>query len=58
MHYFKERKQYVIDYHMDVPENFEDIINSITTKDIQKFMRKLLKNSRTAEFVIKPKVVN
>lgn len=59
MHYFKKMKNYVLDgYNMDAPGNFEDIINSITTKDIQKFMRKLLKNSRTAEFVTKPKVAN
>ncbi|WP_298238552.1 M16 family metallopeptidase [uncultured Algibacter sp.] len=47
---------YVLDgYNMDAPENFEDIINNITKKDIQDLMAKLLEDNQTAEFVIKPK---
>ena len=42
-------------YNMNDPKNFENIVNSITAKDIQKFTEKLLKNAQQYEIVIKPK---
>jgi len=41
-------------YNMDDPNNFENIVNSITAKDIQKFTKKLLKNAQQYEIVVKP----
>jgi len=41
-------------YNMDDPNNFENIVNSITAKDIQKFTQKLLKNAQQYEIVVKP----
>ena len=67
--YLKERKQqqdqnsyemslltnfYLEGYNMNDPENFEEIVNSITIKDIQEFTKKTLKNARTFEIVFKP----
>lgn len=42
-------------YNMNDPKNFENIINSITIKDVQKFTKKLLKNAKQYEIVFKPK---
>ncbi|AUP81728.1 M16 family metallopeptidase [Flavivirga eckloniae] len=68
--YLKERKQqkdynsyemrlltrfYREDYNMNDPKNFEDIINNITTKDIQSFAKALLKDAQSYEIVFKPK---
>jgi len=48
-------KNYVLEgYNMDAPENFENIIKSITTKDIQKVMAALLKDAQSYEIVFKP----
>ena len=67
--YLKERKQlqdqnsyemslltnfYLEGYNMNDPENFEEIVNSITVKDIQAFTKKMLKNARSFEIVFKP----
>jgi zinc protease len=41
-------------YNMNDPKNFEDIVNSITVKDIQEFTKNLLKNAKQYEIVIKP----
>ncbi|MFY0630223.1 MAG: insulinase family protein [Flavobacteriaceae bacterium] len=43
-------------YNMNDPKNFEDLVNSITVKDVQEFTKKLLKNSKQYEIVVKPKV--
>lgn len=42
-------------YDIDNPENFEDIVNNITKKDLATFTKKLLKNADKYEIVIKPK---
>lgn len=67
--YLKERKQqkdynsydmilltnfYREGYNINNPKNFEDIINSITKKDIQNFTKTVLKDSKTYEIVFKP----
>ncbi|TGV00996.1 M16 family metallopeptidase [Flavivirga rizhaonensis] len=69
--YLKERKQqkdynsyemslltryYREGYNMNDSKNFEDIVNNITTKDIQKFAKTLLKDAKSYEIVFKPKV--
>ncbi|MDO5980746.1 M16 family metallopeptidase [Flavivirga spongiicola] len=69
--YLKERKQqkdynsydmslltrfYREGYNMNDSKNFEDIINSITTKDIQNFVKTFLKDAKSYEIVFKPKV--
>lgn len=41
-------------YNMNNPKNFENIVNSITAKDIQKFTKKLLKKVKQYEIVVKP----
>jgi zinc protease len=41
-------------YNMNNPKNFENIVNSITAKDIQEFTQKLLKNAQKYEIVVKP----
>lgn len=49
-------KNYVLeDYNMNNPDNFENIIKSITAKDIQNGMNMLLKNAESYEIVFKPK---
>lgn len=68
--YLKERKQhkdyndfdmdllttfYREGYHMDAPKNFEDIIDSITPKDVQKFTKELLEQAKSYTIVFKPK---
>ncbi|MDO6761622.1 insulinase family protein [Tamlana sp. 2_MG-2023] len=68
--YLKERKQqqdynsydmtlltnfYREGYNMNSPENFEEIINEITVKDIKSFVKRVLKKAKTYEVVIKPK---
>lgn len=40
---------------MNDPKNFENIVNSITVKDIQKFTKTLLKGAKTYEIAFKPK---
>ncbi len=67
--YLKERKQekdnnkydmgLLVDYfregfNRNNPENFEEIVENITTSDIQKFTEKLLENSSAYEIVFKP----
>ncbi|MBG7631510.1 MAG: hypothetical protein IZT56_13925, partial [Bacteroidetes bacterium] len=48
-------KNYVLeDYNIDLPENFEDIINSITTKDIQDIANRVLTDYKSFEIVFKP----
>jgi zinc protease len=42
-------------YNMNDPKNYEDIVNSITIKDLEKISKKLLKNSKSYEIVFKPK---
>ena len=42
------------DYNRNAAKNFEDIINAITTKDIQNIAKKLLKNHKSYEVVFKP----
>ncbi|GAA3628429.1 M16 family metallopeptidase [Flavivirga jejuensis] len=69
--YLKERKQqknynsydmsllvnyYRENYNMNASKNFEDIIKTITTKDIQGFVKKLLKGVKSYEIVFKPEV--
>ncbi len=68
--YLKERKQhkdynsfdmdllttfYREGYDMDDPMNFENIIQSITTKDVQAFTQELLKEAKSYTIVFKPK---
>ena len=49
-------KNYVLEgYNMNESKNFEDIVNSISTKDIQKLTKKLLNNPKTYEIIFKPK---
>lgn len=45
-------------YNRTDAKNFEDIINSITTKDIQAIAKKLLKNNKSYEVVFKPEQLN
>ncbi len=67
--YVKERKQskdynsydmnwlvtfYIEGYNINDPKNFEDIVKSITKKDIQKFAKGLLKKAKSYEIVFKP----
>ncbi|MDO6736375.1 pitrilysin family protein [Wenyingzhuangia sp. 2_MG-2023] len=67
--YLKERKQqkdynsfdmrlltvfYREGYNMEDPKNFEKIVKSITPKDVQKFTKKVLKDSKSYEIVFKP----
>lgn len=69
--YLKERKQqkdynsydmslltrfYREGYNMNDSKNFEDIINSLTIRDIQNFAKTLLKDAKSYEIVFKPKV--
>ena len=42
-------------YDRNAPENFADIINTITVKDIQEIATKLLHNHKSYEVVFKPK---
>ena len=49
-------QNYVLEgYNMNDPKNYENIVNSITAKDIQKFTEKLLKGAKTYEIAFKPK---
>ncbi|MEL6562589.1 MAG: insulinase family protein, partial [Bacteroidota bacterium] len=41
-------------YNMNDPKNFEDIISSITAKDVQKFTKKVLKKGESYEIIVKP----
>ena len=43
------------DYNMNDPKNFEDIVNSMTEKDIQRIAKRLMKDYRSYEIVFKPK---
>ncbi|WP_067150139.1 M16 family metallopeptidase [Pseudotamlana agarivorans] len=67
--YLKERKQqqdynrydmslltnfYREGYNMNSPENFEDIVNNITVKDVKAFVKHVIKKGETYEVVIKP----
>lgn len=42
-------------YNMNDPKNYEDIVKSITIKDLKNITKKLLKNSKSYEIVFKPK---
>ena len=42
-------------YNVDDPKNATDIVNSITTKDVRDFTKKLFENSKHFELVMKPK---
>jgi zinc protease len=42
-------------YNMNDPKNYENIVNSITIKDLKNIAKKLLKNSKSYEIVFKPK---
>ena len=42
-------------YDIDAPENFEDIVKSISLKDIQEFTKHIMINNRSYELVFKPK---
>jgi zinc protease len=42
-------------YNMNDPKNYQSIVNSITTKDIQNIVKKLMRNSKSYEIVFKPK---
>lgn len=42
------------DYNMNAPENFENIVNNISIKDIQNFTKNLVTNAKTYEVVFKP----
>lgn len=49
-------KNYVLEgYNMNDPKNFENIIKSITAKDIQNVMKQILDNADSYEIVFKPK---
>lgn len=45
---------YTNNYNMDAPENYLDIVNAITEKDIQDFANSFLKKAKTYEVVYKP----
>ena len=42
-------------YNMNDPKNYENIVKSITVKDLKKIAKKLVKNSKSYEIVFKPK---
>ncbi|BDD07610.1 zinc protease [Fulvitalea axinellae] len=42
-------------YDMNDPKNFEDIVASVTAKNLQKFTKKLLKGADSYEIVFRPK---
>ncbi|MCK0156902.1 insulinase family protein [Cellulophaga sp. F20128] len=49
-------QNYVLEgYNMNDPKNYENIVNAITAKDIQKFTKALLKGAKTYEIAFKPK---
>ena len=49
-------KTWVIDgYNRNLPENYEDIVKSVTAKDIQDITNKLLEDHKSFEVVFKPK---
>ncbi|PQJ82775.1 M16 family metallopeptidase [Polaribacter glomeratus] len=41
-------------YNMNDPKNYENIVKSITDKDLQNIAKKLMKNSKSYEIVFKP----
>jgi len=49
------KNYYIEGYSMNDPKNFENIIKSITVKDIQKVMADILKGADSYEIVFKPK---
>ncbi|WP_136468628.1 M16 family metallopeptidase [Flagellimonas onchidii] len=68
--YLKEREQaknknaYAMDllttfyrdgYNMDDSENFEDIVNKISKKDIQTLAKEILQQGKSSEIIVKPK---
>ena len=68
-HYLKERKQqqdynsydmnvltnyFREGYNMNDPKNFEDLVNTITIKDLETFTKALIKNSKSYEIVFNP----
>ncbi len=49
-------KNFVLEeYNMNDPKNYENIVKSITAKDLQDLTNRLLKNSKSYEIVFKPK---
>jgi len=50
-------RSYVLEgYSIDNPDNFENIINNISSKDLQKVTKKLLKGASSYEIVFKPEL--
>ncbi|TNJ46963.1 insulinase family protein [Tamlana fucoidanivorans] len=45
-------------YNRNAPENFENIVNSITQKDIQEITSKLLDNYKSYEVIFKPELTD
>lgn len=43
------------EYNKDQADSFENIINTISKKDLQEFTQKLLNNAKMSEIVFKPK---
>jgi len=53
---FRIKKNYILEiYNMCDSDNFENIINSISEKDIQDIATRVLDNSQSDEIVYKPK---
>lgn len=49
-------KNFILEkYHINDPKYYEDILTNISSKDIQQFTKKLLKNAKKYEIIIKPK---
>ena len=50
-------KNYFLEsYNMDDKDNFENIITNITTKDVQNFVIRLLKDAKTSKIIFRPKL--
>lgn len=51
-----EIKNYVLEgYNMSTPDNFDNIVNSITKEEIEDVMSRLLNDAETYEIIFKPK---
>jgi zinc protease len=50
-------KNYVMEgYNMNDPKNYENIVKSITAKDLENIAKKLIENSKSYEIVFKPEM--
>ena len=49
------RNYYIDGINTDSPENFEDILNSLTTEDIRQFAAKFLKSADLVDVTFEPK---